>query len=191
MTDSRPGASRVVGDADRELLLSRIRDVADWPEPGVMFKDITPLLRDPATFALTVDLLADGGRDAGGHRVVDVVAGVEARGFILGAPVAERIGTGFVPVRKAGKLPWATSSVSYELEYGQATIEVHSDAFAPGERVLIVDDVLATGGTVRATIDLVRAAGAEVVEVGVLMELGFLHGRDRLTDVTVRTLLSV
>ncbi|TDD68378.1 adenine phosphoribosyltransferase [Jiangella aurantiaca] len=175
-----------MADSDRDLLLSRIRDVPDWPEPGVVFKDITPLLRDPAAFDTTVELLgAVGGED------VDVVVGIEARGFILGAPVAHRLGAGFVPIRKQGKLPWATTAASYALEYGEATIEVHVDAFQPGERVLIVDDVLATGGTVRATVDLVRAAGADVVGVGILMELGFLGGRAKLPDVNVQSLLLV
>ncbi|NEE01317.1 adenine phosphoribosyltransferase [Phytoactinopolyspora halotolerans] len=175
-----------ISAADHELLLSYIRDVPDWPEPGVMFKDITPLLRQPDVFAKTVDLLA-----AAADGPIDAVVGIEARGFILGAPVANRLGAGFVPVRKEGKLPSDTSSASYELEYGQATIEVHRDAFTDGERVLIVDDVLATGGTVRATVDLVRAAGAEVAAVSILMELGFLHGRKKLLDVDVHVLLSL
>lgn len=191
MTDSVSGSDAPAINPDtRDALLARIRDIPDWPEPGVMFKDITPLLRDPSTFALTTELLARGGRGAGGSEV-DVVVGIEARGFILGAPVAHELGAGFVPVRKEGKLPSATSAMSYELEYGQATIEMHSDALVPGERVLIIDDVLATGGTVRATVDLVRAAGAEVAGVGVLMELEFLNGRERLRDVDVRTLLTV
>nr|WP_203433783.1 adenine phosphoribosyltransferase [Jiangella asiatica] len=168
------------------MLLSRIRDVPDWPEPGVVFKDITPLLRDPAAFRTVTELLAG----IGGEQV-DVVVGIEARGFILGAPVAHRLGAGFVPIRKQGKLPWETSTASYQLEYGEATIEVHRDAFTPGERVLIVDDVLATGGTVRATVDLVRGSGADVVGVGVLMELGFLNGRDKLADVRVEALLTL
>ncbi|TDE08643.1 adenine phosphoribosyltransferase [Jiangella asiatica] len=175
-----------MADSDRHLLLSRIRDVPDWPEPGVVFKDITPLLRDPAAFRTVTELLAG----IGGEQV-DVVVGIEARGFILGAPVAHRLGAGFVPIRKQGKLPWETSTASYQLEYGEATIEVHRDAFTPGERVLIVDDVLATGGTVRATVDLVRGSGADVVGVGVLMELGFLNGRDKLADVRVEALLTL
>ncbi|WP_203416899.1 adenine phosphoribosyltransferase [Jiangella ureilytica] len=175
-----------IADSDRDLLLSRIRDVPDWPEPGVVFKDITPLLRDPAAFDTLVELLSGVGGDG-----VDVVVGIEARGFILGAPVAHRLGAGFVPVRKQGKLPWTTTAASYALEYGEATIEVHTDAFKPGERVLVVDDVLATGGTVRATVDLVRGAGADVVGVGILMELGFLNGRDKLADVNVRSLLVI
>jgi adenine phosphoribosyltransferase len=183
--------SSPIDRADQELLLAHIRDIPDWPEPGVVFKDITPLLRDPAAFETTTRLLAAVGSTTGKDKTVDVVAGIEARGFILGAPVAQFLGAGFVPIRKEGKLPSDTTSVSYELEYGQATIEVHLDAFASGERVLIVDDVLATGGTVRATIDLVRAAGATVVGVNVLLELGFLHGRDRLPDVEIRALLTV
>lgn len=186
-----PVDPQVISPANSESLLARIRDVPDWPEPGVVFKDITPLLRDPVTFALAVDLLTVSGQDARGVSVADVVVGIEARGFILGAPVAHRLGAGFVPVRKEGKLPGERSAASYELEYGRATIEVHSDAFAPGDRVLVIDDVLATGGTVRATVDLLRAAGAELLGVAVLMELAFLRGRERLPDVDVRALLTL
>jgi adenine phosphoribosyltransferase len=160
----------------QELLLSRIRDVADYPEPGVMFKDITPLLADPAAFtALTDELAAVAGR-TGATKVV----GLEARGFILGAPVAVRAGVGFIPVRKAGKLPGATLRQAYDLEYGSAEIEVHAEDLSAGDRVLVVDDVLATGGTAEASLTLVRRAGAEVAGVAVLMELGFLGGRARL-----------
>ncbi|MET7304498.1 adenine phosphoribosyltransferase [Embleya sp. NPDC005575] len=162
----------------RKLLESRIRDVPDWPQPGVVFKDISPLLADPVAFAALVDALAERCRGR-----VDKVVGIEARGFILAAPVAYRAQAGFVPVRKAGKLPCATHAQSYELEYGSATLEVHQDAFEPGDRVLVIDDVLATGGTVEATIDLVKRAGAEVVGVEVLLELGFLNGRARLAPV--------
>ncbi|RCG26184.1 adenine phosphoribosyltransferase [Sphaerisporangium album] len=165
-------------------ILGRIRDVPDYPSPGIVFKDITPLLGDHVTFAAVVDALAD-------ELDVDTVVGIEARGFILAAPVAYQAGAGFVPVRKKGKLPAAVLEESYDLEYGSAVIEVHRDAFAPGERVLIVDDVLATGGTARAAVDLVGRAGAEVVAVSVLMELGFLKGRDRLTGVDVRSLVVV
>lgn len=175
--------------AERDLLLSHIRDVPDWPEPGIVFKDITPLLRDASAFATAVRLLSQV--NAGNTPQVDAVVGVEARGFILGAPVAQVLGTGFVPIRKEGKLPWQTSSASYQLEYGQATIEMHSDAVGNGDRVLVVDDVLATGGTVRATVDLVRAAGADVLAVNVLLELGFLVGREKLDDVPVTALLTV
>ncbi|TVZ92036.1 MULTISPECIES: adenine phosphoribosyltransferase [unclassified Streptomyces] len=158
------------------LLLSRIRDVADYPEPGVMFKDITPLLADPAAFTALTDALAEIAVDTGATKVV----GLEARGFILGAPVAVRAGLGFIPVRKAGKLPGATLRQAYDLEYGSAEIEVHAEDLSSGDRVLIVDDVLATGGTAEAAIQLIHRAGAEVSGLAVLMELGFLDGRARL-----------
>ncbi|MBL1109191.1 adenine phosphoribosyltransferase [Streptomyces sp. 5-8] len=160
----------------QELLLSRIRDVADYPEPGVMFKDITPLLADPAAFTTLTDALAGIAANTGATKVV----GLEARGFILGAPVAVRAGLGFIPVRKAGKLPGATLRQAYDLEYGSAEIEVHAEDLAAGDRVLIVDDVLATGGTAEAAIQLIQRAGAEVCGLAVLMELGFLGGRARL-----------
>ncbi|MGW3554793.1 adenine phosphoribosyltransferase [Streptomyces griseoincarnatus] len=158
------------------LLLSRIRDVADYPEPGVMFKDITPLLADPKAFGALTGALADVAHRAGATKVV----GLEARGFILGAPVAVRAGLGFIPVRKAGKLPGATLSQSYDLEYGSAEIEVHAEDLGAEDRVLVVDDVLATGGTAEASLQLIRRAGAEVAGLAVLMELGFLGGRARL-----------
>lgn len=157
-----------------------IRDVPDFPEPGVVFKDITPLLAAPDAFADVVSELADIGRDAAGGTRVDLVAGIEARGFILAAPVALALGAGFVPIRKHGKLPSDTHAVSYDLEYGNATIEVHRDAFPEGAKVLVIDDVLATGGTVAAAVDLVRACNADLVGVGVLLELGFLNGRSRV-----------
>jgi adenine phosphoribosyltransferase len=176
-----PGTS---GAALAELIKSFIRDVPDYPLPGIMFKDITPLLGDPAMLRKVVAALGTGfGR-------VDKVTGIEARGFILAAPVACLLGTGFVPVRKQGKLPAATYAESYELEYGTATIEVHKDAFTPGERVLIVDDVLATGGTARAAAGLVRQAGAEVAGVSVLLELAALNGRAELAGLELRALLS-
>ena len=168
-----------------ELIRSRLRDVADYPQPGVTFKDITPLLADGAAFAAVVTALASG------YDGVDKVAGIEARGFILAAPVAIALGAGFVPVRKAGKLPGPTYAQSYDLEYGSATVEVHQDAFAPGERVLVVDDVLATGGTGSATAALVRKAGGEVAAIAVIMELSFLNGRSRLPDAAIRSLLVV
>ncbi|MEV8390273.1 MULTISPECIES: adenine phosphoribosyltransferase [unclassified Streptomyces] len=160
----------------RELLLSRIRDVADYPEPGVVFKDITPLLADPKAFTALTDALAELCARHGATKIV----GLEARGFILAAPVAVRAGLGFIPVRKAGKLPGATLSQAYELEYGSAEIEVHAEDLDQDDRVLVIDDVLATGGTAEASLELVRRAGAEVVGVAVLMELGFLGGRARL-----------
>jgi adenine phosphoribosyltransferase len=169
----------------RSLIAARIRDIRDYPKQGVVFKDITPLLADGAAFCAVVDGLAAAYGD------VDKVAGIEARGFILAAPVACRLEAGFVPVRKQGKLPAATFSEDYELEYGTATIEVHQDAFSPSDRVLIVDDVLATGGTARASADLVRRSGATVAGIVVLIELSFLNGRNKLPELPVSALLTV
>jgi adenine phosphoribosyltransferase len=160
----------------RELLLSRIRDVADYPKPGVMFKDITPLLADPVAFTALTEAFTEFCVRHGATKIV----GLEARGFILAAPVAVRAGMGFIPVRKAGKLPGATLSQAYELEYGTAEIEVHAEDLSAGDRVMVIDDVLATGGTAEASLELIRRAGAEVAGVAVLMELGFLGGRARL-----------
>ncbi|MGW0704738.1 adenine phosphoribosyltransferase [Streptomyces sp. NPDC002643] len=158
------------------LLLSRIRDVADYPEPGVMFKDITPLLADPAAFTALTDALAELTVRHGATKIV----GLEARGFILGAPAAIRAGVGFIPVRKAGKLPGATLSQAYDLEYGSAEIEVHAEDITAGDRVMVIDDVLATGGTAEAAVQLIRRAGGDVAGISVLMELSFLPGRQRL-----------
>ncbi len=171
-------ASDVSGVVGRAL-----RDVADFPRPGVVFKDITPLLSDPAAFAVVVAALADPRR---GH--VDLVAGVEARGFVVGAALAHALGVGFVPVRKAGKLPGDTVSASYDLEYGSATIEVHADAVPAGQRVVLVDDVLATGGTALAAWGLLEQVGAHVVGFDCVVELGFLGGRERLGERPVRAL---
>ncbi len=174
------------GGEDVAALLRRlIRDVPDYPQPGVVFKDITPLLADPAGFAAAVRALAAG------HDRIDKVVGIEARGFILAAPVARELGVGFIPVRKVGKLPGPTHSETYELEYGTATVEVHTDAFVPGERVLMIDDVLATGGTAAATAALIRRAGAEVASLAVLIELGFLGGRASLPGLEIRALLGL
>jgi adenine phosphoribosyltransferase len=172
------------------LITATVRDVPDYPQPGIVFKDITPLLADGGAFAAVVAALAAGGGQDGWGRI-DKVAGIEARGFIFAAPVAAELMAGFVPVRKQGKLPAATYAESYQLEYGTATIEVHADAFEPGDRVLIVDDVLATGGTAAATVSLIRRSGAEVAAIAVLLELGFLDGRSRLPDTEVRALLAV
>ncbi|MFD8689546.1 adenine phosphoribosyltransferase [Streptomyces sp. NPDC059651] len=163
-------------ESTRDLLLSRIRDVADYPKPGVMFKDITPLLADPVAFTALTDALADLCVRHGATKIV----GLEARGFILAAPVAVRAGLGFIPVRKAGKLPGATLGQAYELEYGTAEIEVHAEDLSADDRVMVIDDVLATGGTAGASLELIRRAGAQVAGVAVLMELGFLAGRERL-----------
>jgi len=183
----------VTSDPGPELAaaLALIADVPDFPEPGILFKDITPLLADHAALTAVIEALAAPGRDDSGRPVVDKVLGMESRGFILGAPVALALGVGFVPVRKAGKLPRATYAVSYELEYGEATLELHQDALRPGERVLLVDDVLATGGTAKATIELVERCGASVHAVAMLMELGFLPGRDAVGDVDLTTLMTV
>lgn len=172
--------------------LSRlVVDVPDFPEPGIVFKDITPLLADHTAFVAVITALAEAGRDDSGDVRVDKVVGMEARGFILAAPVALALGTGFVPVRKAGKLPRSTHEVSYALEYGEATLEMHTDAIAPGDRVLLVDDVLATGGTVKATQQLVEECGGTAVGVAVLMELGFLPGRATIGDLPVTSLLTI
>jgi adenine phosphoribosyltransferase len=171
-------------------LAKLIRDVPDYPQPGVVFKDITPLLADAEGFAVAIAALAadpDGNDRVG----IDKVAGIEARGFILAAPVACRLGVGFVPVRKQGKLPGPTHAQSYEREYGTAAVEVKTDAFAPGERVLLIDDVLATGGTAAATAALVRRCGAEVTSLAVLIELGFLSGRANLPDLDVQALITI
>ncbi|AVZ71957.1 adenine phosphoribosyltransferase [Streptomyces lunaelactis] len=160
----------------QELLLSRIRDVPDYPKPGVVFKDITPLLADFEAFTAMTDALAELCVRHGATKIV----GLEARGFILAAPAAVRAGLGFIPVRKAGKLPGATLSQAYELEYGSAEIEVHAEDLSAGDRVMVIDDVLATGGTAGASLELIRRAGADVAGVAVLMELGFLGGRTRL-----------
>ena len=157
-------------------LRALIRDVPDFPKPGVVFKDITPLLGDAAGFAAVVDRLAE--HFAG--RSVDKVVGVEARGFVIAAPIAHRLGAGFVPVRKPGKLPWETVTERYELEYGTDELQVHQDAVRLGERVAVIDDVLATGGTAAATAQLVEAIGGEVAGLGFVLELAFLGGAARL-----------
>jgi adenine phosphoribosyltransferase len=182
-------------------LRTGIRDIPDYPSPGVLFKDITPLLADGALFAETVAALAtahgsgpgasgvSGSAGASSAVEVDVVAGIEARGFIFGAPVALALGAGFVPIRKSGKLPYTTVSAEYALEYGSATIEVHTDAIKPGQRVLLVDDVLATGGTAEAAARLLEDIGAEVVAMTFLIELDFLNGRQRLPGRAVHSLI--
>lgn len=173
------------------LIDARVRDVADFPKPGVVFKDITPLLADPEAFARVVEAMAAAGRDDDGNVVVDKVVGMEARGFIFAAPVALALGAGFVPVRKPGKLPWRTDSVSFELEYASETLEMHDDALVDGDRVLIVDDVLATGGTAKATAELVQRGGGFVHGLAVLMELSFLPGREVCAEVPVTTLRTI
>ena len=161
-----------------------VRDIDDFPTKGVSFRDITPLLGDSKGFARAIDELADKFADV----PVDRVLGMEARGFIIAAPVAYRMGAGFVPVRKAGKLPWAVVREEYSLEYGRDKLEIHRDAIHPGERILVIDDVLATGGTAAATVKLVEALGGIVVGVGVLIELEDLGGRSRLQGHLVESL---
>ncbi|MBT8211937.1 MAG: adenine phosphoribosyltransferase [Acidimicrobiia bacterium] len=174
-----------MASVDEAQLKTYIRDIPDFPEPGIVFKDITPLLGDPAAFIACVDGLAVAFPGA-----VDKVVGIEARGFIFGAPVATRLGAGFVPMRKPGKLPYDVAIQDYSLEYGTDSLEVHSDAMRSGDRVLVIDDVLATGGTGAASIDLVRSAGAVVVGFAVVVELGFLNGRQRLGDVPIASLVT-
>ena len=159
-------------------LKSKIRDVPDFPKPGVVFRDITPLLADAQAFRSALDLLGDRYQGQG----VDVVVGVEARGFIVGSALAYKLGAGHVIIRKAGKLPFKTHRAIYQLEYGTDTLEIHEDAFHPGARVLIADDVLATGGTVAAAIDLVKKVGGEILELAFLVELTFLKGREKIQD---------
>ncbi|AKU16898.1 adenine phosphoribosyltransferase [Luteipulveratus mongoliensis] len=174
------------GDTAAELLLQHTRDVADFPKPGILFKDLTPLFMAPAAFEAVVQDIADRYRGK-----VDVVAGVEARGFIVGSPVALALGVAFVPVRKAGKLPGQVVSQEYDLEYGTATIEVHADAFAEYPRVLVLDDVLATGGTAAAACTLVERAGGGVTAVEMLLELGALEGRKLLSAYELHVIASV
>jgi adenine phosphoribosyltransferase len=164
-----------------------LRDVPDFPEPGIVFKDITPVLADHTAFAQVVADLAAPFADAGITRVV----GIESRGFIIGAPVALSLGAGFVPVRKPGKLPALTSRVEYALEYGTDAIEIHRDGLTPGDRVLVVDDVIATGGTAAATLELVRGLGADAVGFAAYVELTFLNGRARLGNIPILTLVEI
>jgi adenine phosphoribosyltransferase len=166
-------------------LAQKIRDVPDFPKPGIQFKDITTLLKDGPAFRHAIDAMIA----RIGQRKVDVVVGMESRGFIFAAPIAYRLGVGFAPVRKLGKLPADTVSVEYELEYGSATLEMHRDAIAPGAKVLVVDDLLATGGTVAGTIELVRQLRGEVVALAFLIELTFLKGRERLREYDIITLI--
>lgn len=167
------------------ILKGKIRDVPDFPKPGVLFKDITPLLADAQAFRAALDLLGDRYQDRG----IDVVVGVEARGFIIGSALAYKLGAGHVVIRKAGKLPFRTHRAVYQLEYGTDTLEIHEDAFDPGARVLIADDVLATGGTVTAAIELVNKLGGEIVELAFLVELTFLKGREKIAQYPVFSLI--
>lgn len=171
----------------QQRLAATIRDIADFPKPGIIFKDITPILQDAGLFKAVVDAICDRWADDR----PDAIAAVDARGFIFGGAVAYQLGCGFIPLRKKGKLPWETVTESYTLEYGSNTIEMHADAVKPGERVLLVDDLLATGGTAVASVKLLRRRGAVVSGFEFLVELCFLNGRARLQDVPVYSLLQV
>jgi len=162
-------------------LKSAIRDIPDFPKPGIMFKDITPLLAEPSLFKLAVDTLAERHEQSR----IDKVCVVESRGFIFGSAVAYRLGAGIVPIRKKGKLPHETLEAAYDLEYGTATLQVHVDAFEPGTRVLLIDDLLATGGTAEASARLIEQLGGKIIEIQFLIELAFLNGREKLTHYPV------
>jgi len=170
-----------VGDLE-----AAIRNVPDFPQPGIQFKDITPVLGDARLFAGAIDLMASRHADAG----IDACVGIDARGFIFAAAAAKQLGTGFVPVRKKGKLPWKTHEESYSLEYGEATVAIHQDALQPGTRVLLLDDLLATGGTAAAAVKLLKKIGAEIVEIGFLIELGFLNGREKMNGAPINSLIT-
>ncbi|HEY8771726.1 MAG TPA: adenine phosphoribosyltransferase [Candidatus Limnocylindria bacterium] len=167
-------------------LRAKIREVPDFPKPGILFYDITTLLREGDAFREVIDRMAEAVK---GERI-DLVVGMESRGFIFAAPLADRLGAGFVPVRKLGKLPAETIEVEYDLEYGTATLEIHRDAISPGQRVLVVDDLLATGGTVLGTIELVRRLGGEIAGLSFMVELTALGGRDKLGEFAIHTLLA-
>lgn len=169
-----------------ESLRAAIRDVLDFPKPGIVFKDITPILADAALFRESITLLCD---TAAGVKI-DKVVGIDARGFIFAAAVADRLGAGFVPVRKKGKLPWKTRQTAYALEYGEAIVELHEDAVKPGEAILLVDDLLATGGTAAAAVQLLDELGANLVGISVLIELEFLNGREKLAPHPVKSIIS-
>jgi adenine phosphoribosyltransferase len=169
-----------------KLLKKHIRDVPDFPKPGIVFKDITPLLQKPEVFSAIIDALVKR------YEVekVDTIVGIESRGFLFGAPLAHKLGASFVPVRKKGKLPYETVDVSYELEYGSATIEMHTDAISKGHRIIVVDDLLATGGTAAAACTLIEGQGGEVVECAFVVELSFLNGREKMGNRKVHSLVA-
>ena len=168
-----------------DRIVNAVRDVPDFPKPGILFKDITPLLSDGALFKEAIDLFLDACRPLRPDKIV----GIDARGFLFGAPVAYQLGVGFVPVRKKGKLPFQSKEATYTLEYGEATVEMHVDAILPGERVILIDDLLATGGTAGAAAHLIAQTGGQLIEAQFLIELGFLHGQARLAPVPVRAFL--
>lgn len=159
-----------------DKLKSAIRDIPDFPKPGIIFKDITPILSDPVLFRMAVDILVERHK----HKHIDKIAAIDARGFLFAGAMCDRLGTGLVPIRKKGKLPYKTYEETYDLEYGTETLTIHQDAFRKGERVVLVDDLLATGGTAAASAKLIEQAGGEVVEIDFLIELAFLNGREKL-----------
>ncbi|MEM0896154.1 MAG: adenine phosphoribosyltransferase [Verrucomicrobiota bacterium] len=173
--------------AQVQKLDAAIRDVPDFPKPGILFKDITPVMADGDLFKLSIAAFLDIAEELG---PVDKIVGIDARGFIFGAAVAHHLGIGFIPVRKKGKLPWETESVAYDLEYGSNEVEIHTDAVQPGESVLLVDDLLATGGTAGAAVDLIEKIGGKLLGLAFLIELGFLNGREKLGDAEVRSILT-
>ena len=171
---------------DSSELNAAIRDVVDFPKPGIVFKDITPILSNGRLFRQSIDLLCE----TAGGRKIDKVVGIDARGFIFAAAVADRLGAGFVPVRKKGKLPWKTRQAAYSLEYGESVVELHEDAVSPGESVLLVDDLLATGGTAAAAVSLLDELGADLVAISFLIELAFLNGREKLSPHAINAILT-
>jgi len=171
---------------DLDTVKKTIRDIPDFPKKGIVYKDITPLLQDVEAFKFSVDSIIERYKD----KKIDVVLGVESRGFIFGTPISYALGTAFVPVRKKGKLPYKTKQVTYQLEYGTDTLEIHEDAFKPGQRVLIVDDLLATGGTVGAVCEMVKSMEGDIVGVEFIIELAFLNGRSKLDGIPVQSLLT-
>lgn len=172
---------------DVESLAAKLRDVPDFPKPGVVFKDITPLLADPAALSLAVEFLTQPFR----NQSVDIVVGAESRGFIFATAVARNLSAGFVPIRKPGKLPCQTKSAEYQLEYGTDALEIHQDAIRPGMKVLLIDDLLATGGTMAACCELVGSLGADIVGAAFLIELCFLNGRQKLPDIPIHSVIKI
>ena len=168
------------------LIAAAIRNVEDFPKPGISFKDITPILSDPALFQRSIDLLTETIKG----QKIDKVVGIDARGFIFGAPIALSLGAGFIPIRKQGKLPWKTHAESYSLEYGENTIEIHQDAIHPGDKVLLIDDLLATGGTAAAAVNLLQKLEADIVSVSFLIELSFLNGREKINSSKIQSIIN-
>lgn len=170
-----------------DRLQAAIRDVPDFPKPGIIFKDITPILADPKLLSHSIDLLI---ASLGGQKV-DKVVGIDARGFIFGSPVAVALNAGFIPIRKKGKLPWHTTSIAYSLEYGESEIEIHCDAIQPGDRVVLIDDLLATGGTAAAAVKLLKQLGADIISVSFLIELSFLNGREKIDCEQIASIITL